>query len=161
VTVNRRYVVCLVLVLLLLAGCQKKTDDQASALIFSAMMEVNGAQEFHVRLGVQNASQNHFAGDDTFHGQMALRYADSDRAGNLVVSAEVSSLEAIAPGETDWLIALRVQLDPGAYTLTWGSEGYDETTVEFQIVERDGRLYLDYSASESYDPLPVYCRMKR
>jgi hypothetical protein len=38
---------------------------------------------------------------------------------------------------------LRVQLDPGAYTLTWGAEGYGETTVEFQIIERDGRLYLD------------------
>jgi hypothetical protein len=144
VSVNRRYVICLVLVLFLLgAGCQKKTDDQASALIFSATMEVNGAQEFHVSLGVQSAGQNRFAGDDTFHGQMTLRYADGDQAGNLAVSAEVISLEAIAPGETAWPLAGRVRLDPGAYTLTWGAEGYGETTVEFQIVERDGRLYLD------------------
>jgi hypothetical protein len=141
---SKRCVICLVLVLFLLgAGCQRKPDGQASALIFSAMMEVNGAQEFHVSLDVQNAGQNHFASDDTFHGQMALRYADSDRADNLAVSAEVSSLEAIAPGETAWPTAWRVQLDPGAYTLTWGAEGYGETTVEFQIIERDGRLYLD------------------
>jgi len=144
VSVNRRYVICLVLVLILLgAGCQKKADDQALALIFSAMMEVNSAQEFQVSLGVQNAGQSRFAGDETFHGQMALRYADGDRAGDLAASAEVISLEAIAPGETAWPLAWRAQLDPGAYTLTWGAEGYGETTVEFQIVERDGYLYLD------------------
>jgi hypothetical protein len=139
-------VICLVLVLLLLgAGCQRKPDDQASALIFSTMMEVNGAQEFHVSLGVQNAGQNRFEGDETFHGQMTLRYAEGDRAGNLAASAELISLEAIAPGETAWPLAWSVQqLDPGAYTLTWGAEGYGETTVEFQIVERDGYLYLDY-----------------
>jgi len=144
VNMSKRYVIRLVLVLFLLgAGCQRKPDDQASALIFSAMMEVNGAQEFHVSLGVQNAGQNRFAGDETFHGQMTLRYAEGDQAGNLAVSAELISLEAIAPGETAWPLAWRVQLDPGAYTLTWGAEGYGETTVEFQIVERDGRLYLD------------------
>jgi hypothetical protein len=143
-SVSRRYAACLVLVLFLLgAGCQKKTDDQASALIFSAMMEVDGAQEFHVSLGVQNAGQNRFAGDERFHGQMALRYAEGDRAGNLAASAELIPLEAIAPGETAWPLAWRAQLDPGAYTLTWGAEGYGETTVEFQIVERDGYLYLD------------------
>ena len=143
-SVNRRYVICLVLVLILLgAGCQKKADDQALALIFSAMMEVNSAQEFQVSLGVQNAGQNRFEGDETFHGQMTLRYAEGDRAGNLAASAEVIPLEAIAPGETAWPLAWSVQLDPGAYTLTWGAEGYGETTVEFQIVERDGYLYLD------------------
>ena len=143
-SVSRRYLTCLLLVLLLLgAGCQKKTNDQASALIFSAMIEVNSAQEFHVSLGVQNAGQNRFAGDETFHGQMALRYAEGDRAGSLAASAKLTSLEAIAPGETAWPLVWRARLDPGAYALTWGAEGYGETTVEFQIVERDGRLYLD------------------
>jgi len=128
---------------LLGAGCQTISDDQAFALPFQPVMEVNGAQEFQVRLGVQNAGPNRFAGDETFHGQMALRYAEGDRAGSLAASAELIPLEAIAPGETVWPLAWRARLDPGAYTLIWGAEGYGETTVEFWIVERDGRLYLD------------------
>jgi hypothetical protein len=144
VSASRRYVTCLVLVLLLLgAGCQKKTDDQALALVFGTMTEVKDAQEFHISLGVQNAGRNRFAGDESFDGQMALRYADGGRAGNLAVSAELISLEAIAPGETAWPLALRGQLDPGTCALTWGAESYGGTSIEFQIVERDGRLYLD------------------
>ena len=142
-SVSKRYLTCLVVVLFLLgAGCQKKTDDQALALEFVAKMEVNSAQEFHVSLGVQNAGQNRFAGDETFHAQMALRYADGDRADDLVASAKLISLAAIAPGETDWTLGWGAPLDPGAYTLTWGAAGYGETTIAFQIVERDGRLYL-------------------
>jgi hypothetical protein len=100
------------------------------------------AQEFEVRLGVQNASQAHLAGDETFYGQMELRYADGAQAGELRAGAEIVSLAPLSPGETAWPLVWRGQLDSGAYTLTWGTEGDGTTTVEFQVAERSGRPYL-------------------
>ena len=125
------------------AGCNvPKAEDTDPKLRFDAQIEVNSAQEFHVSLGITNAGTTAFSGDETFEGQMQLRYADGDRAGELRARAEIVRLASLAPGETAWPMAWRAQLDPGTYTLTWGTEPYGFYSTEFQIVERDGRLYL-------------------
>ena len=105
-------------------------------------MQVDAGQEFHASLGIQNKSAAPLAGDEAFTGQMELRYADGERAEELRASAEIAALSPLSPGDTAWPMAWRGLLDPGAYVLTWGAESYGMTTVEFQIVERDGRLYL-------------------
>jgi hypothetical protein len=78
------------------------------------LWNVNGAQEFQVSLGVQSAGQSRFAGDETFHGQMALRYADGDRAGDLAASAEVISLEALKNRDDRFLCPTADQTSPAA-----------------------------------------------
>jgi hypothetical protein len=105
-------------------------------------MQINAQQEWHVSLGVHNRMETPFAGDKTFEGQMELRYVDGEQAGELRASANIVSLAPLAPDETAWPMAWRAQLDPGTYSLTWGAEGYGWSSVEFQVVERDGRLYL-------------------
>jgi hypothetical protein len=105
-------------------------------------VEVNADQAFHASLGIRNEGVAPFAGDEAFNGQMELRYAEGDQAGELRASAEIVPLAPLKPGDTAWPMTWRGSLDPGAYILTWGAEGYGVTTVRFQIVEREGRLYL-------------------
>ena len=138
-----RFVLVLVLASAIAAGCSaSRTEQAAPDLDFEVRMQVNAAQEFHASLGIRNASTTTFAGDETFDGQMELRYADGDRAGELRARAEIVRLASLAPGETAWPMAWRAQLDPGTYILTWGAEPYGFYSTEFRIVEQDGRLYL-------------------
>jgi hypothetical protein len=124
-------------------GCSAPREKVSTQeLSFEARMQVNSAQEFHVSLGIKNAGTSASAEDETFNGQMELRYADGEQAGELRARANIVRLAPLAPGETAWPMAWRAQLDPGTYTLTWGAENYGFYSTEFQIVERDGRLYL-------------------
>ena len=134
---------CALLCGLTVGGCASpKPDDATSTLSFDAQMQINSEQEFHVSLGIKNSDQASFAGDDEFIGKMELRYADGDRAGELRARADIERLAKLEAGETAWPMSWRGQLDPGTYTLTWGADRYGETHIQFQIVERDGRLYL-------------------
>jgi hypothetical protein len=126
--------------MLALAGCSPFSEAQPSPeLEFEIAMQLNADQEFHVSLGVRNTGQRTFEGDSSFNGQMEVRYVPS---GELRASAEVIPLRAIYPGETVWPLDWRAQLDPGTYELTWGAEQYGVATEEFDVVEKDGRLYL-------------------
>jgi hypothetical protein len=139
-----RFVLVLVLASAIAAGCSASRTEQAVPdLDFEVRMQVNAAQEFHASLGIENRGSAPFAGDKTFGGEMELRYADGPQAGELRARAEIAQLSKLKSGDTAWPLTWRAHLDPGAYTLTWGAEDYGFSSVEFQIVERDGRLYLD------------------
>ena len=139
-----RFVLVLGLASAIAVGCSaSRTEQAAPDLDFEVRMQVNAAQEFHVSLGIENKGSAAFAGDEAFDGEMELRYADGPQAGELRARAETMRLSKLQPGETAWPVAWRAHLDPGKYTLTWGAEGYGSSSVKFQIVERDGRLYLD------------------
>jgi len=128
---------------LLLARCAPGAEQEpAPQLAFEAPVAINADQESHVRLGVHNAGAQGFPGDERFEGQMEIREA----AGTLRASAVVVDLPAIPAGDTEWLIEWRGELAPGAYRLTWGSDKYGLITVEFTVVERNGRLYLAENA---------------
>jgi hypothetical protein len=138
-----RILLCVLLIGLPACGCAApKPGDATPILSLEAQMQVNAGQEFHASLGVKNTGQVSFAGDDAFDGEMELRYADGERAGELRARAEIRALSRIEPGDAAWPTTWRGRLDPGAYTLTWGADRYGETRIQFQIVERDGRLYL-------------------
>ena len=124
---------------LLLASCAPAVEQEpAPQLTFEVPIAMGADQELHISLGVHNAGAQGFAGDERFEGQMEIR----DASGELRASAEVLDLPAIPAGDTAWPLAWRGELSPGAYRLTWGSDGYGFTTVEFAVVERNGRLYL-------------------
>ncbi len=126
------------IVALLSASCTP-TAEQGSAphLTFEAPIAINADQVFHVSLGVHNAGTEDFAADGSFEGQMEIR----DPSGMLCASAQVLELPVIPAGDTAWPLDWRGELAPDAYRLTWGSDAYGFTTVEFTIVERNGRLY--------------------
>jgi hypothetical protein len=123
---------------LLLSSCTPAEQASVPQLTFEAPFAIDADQEFHVSLGVHNAGAQDFCGDERFEGQMEIRNA----AGELRASAEVLALPAIPAGDTAWPLAWRGGLAPGAFRLIWGSDTYGFTTVEFTIVERNGRLYL-------------------
>jgi hypothetical protein len=143
-TSKNRFWFAILLLLTVAAGCGVPQAKQADPeLGFEVQMQVNSGQQFHASFGVENRGPTAFAGDKAFEGKMELRYADGAQTGELRASAKIVELARLDPGETAWPVAWRAQLDPGAYTLTWGAADYGFTSVEFQIVERDGRLYLD------------------
>jgi hypothetical protein len=88
----------IVLALTVLAGCgplpQGREEPQ---LEFEVVMQVNSDQESHIRLGVHNAGEQTFEGDNSFNGEMEMRHAPS---GELRASAQVAPLRSLAAGET-------------------------------------------------------------
>ncbi|MFO7741722.1 MAG: hypothetical protein R6X31_05335 [Anaerolineae bacterium] len=154
--------VAIVMAVVVLASCGPFPDVQQSEpqLDFTVAMQVHSAQELHISLGVRNAGDRTFEGDDSFNGEMEMRCVPS---GELRASAQVVPLGALAPDETAWPLDWHGQLDAGPYELTWGAEGYGSTTEEFAIVEKDGRLTFqgtplatresDPSSSEGRDAL--------
>ena len=124
---------------LLLASCAPAAEPEpVPQLRFEAPVAISAGQEFHVSLGLHNADARDFAGDERFEGQMEIR----DASGELRASAEVLDLPAIPTGDTAWPLEWRGELAPGSYRLTWGSDKHGFTTVEFTVVERNGRLYM-------------------
>jgi hypothetical protein len=127
-------------VLIALMGCGPLTEaQQEPRLEFEVAMEVNSDEEFHISLGVHNAGEATFEGDNSFNGEMEIRHVPS---GELRASAQIVPLRPLAPDETAWPFDWHGQLDAGKYKLIWGAEGYGSTTEEFAIVEKDGRLYF-------------------
>ena len=125
------------------AGCGAPQPEVAAPTLgFEAHMEVNSDQELRVSLGIENAGSSTFAGDERLDGEMELRRASGEQAGALRARAEVKAVSSLEPGETAWPMSWRGRLEPGAYTLTWGAERYGATRIQFEIVDRGGRLAL-------------------
>lgn len=79
---------------------------------------------------------------------MEIRDADGDVVG----TARVDELRRLDAGETAWPTAFADTLPAGDYTLTWGAPDYGSQTVNFTIVEVDGRLYMADDAPKSAAP---------
>jgi hypothetical protein len=128
-----------------LAGCGVSTGYGQAQLAFEAQMNVNSGQEFHVSLGVRNIGGAPFREYEDFGGVMELR----DAAGAEVGRAVVATLWELAPGTAAWPAAYASMLPSGAYQLTWGAGEYGSVTVDFTIVELEGRLYLGKESIQS------------
>lgn len=152
------YLLVGVVLLMVAVSCSVAEDSvQTPRLAFEAPMNVGSDEVLHVSLGVRNAGSRTFDGDEQFDGRMELRHI----SGDLRADAEIATLAALEPGEMAWSMSWEGELEPGAYRLTWGSDSYGFTTVDFTLVERDGRLYLldaappepSVEASEAVDVL--------
>ncbi|HHX66077.1 MAG TPA: hypothetical protein GX702_14455 [Chloroflexi bacterium] len=132
---------------LLIAGCAPAggSDLDADAsnagvqLEFYAPLQIDADGEAQLSPGIYNAGEHTFPGADAFNAVMEIRHADGAQR----ASAQVLSIEAIEPGEVIWPIEWSGELEPGRYTLTWGAPGYGQIETTFEIVEHNGRLYLD------------------
>ena len=141
---KRRWIMLGTLLLCLTAaGCKAPAaDGRGAVLAFETSVQVRADQVCEIRLGARNAGDVPFPGDERFGGRMTLSYAGDERGGELRARAEIVTLATLEPDETAWPMVWRGRLDPGAYSLVWGAEGYGLTRVAFEIVERDGQLTL-------------------
>lgn len=130
--------IILLALLLPLASCGPADDSWAAELAFEAPMNVDSGERFHVSLGVHNRGQARFRDYGAFNGAMDLR----DESGAEVGRVRVTTLWELAPGDSGWPAAWAAKLPAGAYQLTWGAPGHGSVTVDFTIVEMEGRLYL-------------------
>jgi hypothetical protein len=133
-----------------LVSCNPSSEaQQEPQLEFKTSIEIKADQECHINLGVQNAGDSAFEGDERFNGQMEIRRVPSDE---LRASAEVIPLQPLAPDETIWPMDWHSRLEPGTYRLTWGAEGYGSTIRQFTINEKDGRLYIGEEQRNNLTP---------
>jgi hypothetical protein len=133
-----RFLLSTVLMLLALASCGTSPERGPAQLKFEAPMNVNSSQQWHVSLGVRNMGEEAFRDYEFFNGAIELR----DSVGEEVSRIQVTNLWALEPGQPAWPAALRHELAPGAYTLTWNAPEHGGIVVDFSIVELDGWLYL-------------------
>ena len=130
--------VLMMIAVLALVGCNVSLKREAAQLEFQAPMNVNSSEEFHASLEVHNNGTKTFPGDESFNGVMELR----NETGELRARMEIVQLHALAPGESAFATAWRSKLLPGTYQLMWGAPGHGYTTVNFSVIELNGRLYL-------------------
>lgn len=133
-----------VIIAVLGTGCGLAPERGTADLVFVAPMNVDSGERFHVSLGVENRGETPFRDYEAFNGAMML----TDRTGTEVGRVEVTTLWELPPGEAAWPGAFAARLAAGAYQLTWGAPAYGSVTVDFTIVELEGRLYLGREAIE-------------
>jgi hypothetical protein len=132
-------------ILLVLASCAPYADSGGSQLAFEAPVSVDSAERFHVSLGVRNLGEQRFRNHEAFNGAMTLR----DDGGTELGRIQVATLWELAPDGAGWPAAYASELPAGAYQLTWGSPDLGSVTVDFSIVELEGRRYLGKEAIQS------------
>lgn len=82
-----------------------------------------------ITLYMVNTSSRAYPGDDIFNGRMEIRNSD----GELRAAADIYQVGPLSPGERRTQLTWEGVLTPGAYTLTWGAEGYSTITNEIQV----------------------------
>lgn len=91
-----------------------------------------------IRLGVANVGDTTFPGDKTFAGMMELR----KETGDLQSRIEIPQFKPLPSDTSDFPTWLKAELLPGTYLLTWGAPKYGSTSVNFTIIERDGKFVI-------------------
>lgn len=154
----------LFLIALLITGCAGAPGGPLAAsgdaqLAFETHVSVGDSGNTVISLGVSNAGDTAFAGDDAFAGVMELRDL---RAHTLVVRSEARSLAPLDVGETAFPLGWEGELAPGEYYLIWGAAGYGANHTSFPVIDErhtsvnvatDGGVLPrpgDYGAAQPY-----------
>jgi hypothetical protein len=143
---------CVFVVLLLAAaGCAWVPVNAMATLKPQAQLSMERGGWVSIRVGATNIGARAYPANDNFQGVMELR----DTAGELLSKIEIHMFPALEPQQTDLPSELRTQLFPGTYRLTWGAPALETLTVEFDILEREGKPLL--RADPRYlDPMTDY-----
>jgi len=132
---NRILKAVIAVTLLTLAGCGPWWPE----LAFSVHFVVNVDGHTVASIKVQNEGAVPFFKDKDFDGVFELR----DEAGNVLLHQDVPELDRLSPGDSFWPPGWKGTLAAGKYQWIWGAPGHDFATVDFDIVERNGELFLD------------------
>jgi hypothetical protein len=117
---RRLLAVFLALPLFLSAGCSPTSQLQEPLITFEAFLDIRAEGDATLVLIIQNEGDSDFSGDQTFEGQMVIRSAD----GTPRVETLVHQVGPIPAGARTQIMDWKGILEPGDYTLSWGSVKY-------------------------------------
>jgi len=151
---NKMMVMLITIALLALTGCSTSPEPALETARLTFEVALRGEMDdgkIVARLGVRNAGNVEFPGDEAFGGVMELR--DGSQA--LRSCGETMMMGRLAAGEATFPIEWKGELSPGAYTLTWGAPGYGATVVDFEVQESSGMLVIGEEVTRvlsTYEP---------
>jgi len=119
------------------AVVQSASADAASAQApqFVALVGTDQAGNLMIELGVTNRTSRFLQAQDHAGASWELLGAD----GRQHASGTLEYLPRLAPGEASFPLVWNGRLEPGHYTLTWGSPQASPQQTRFRIVDREGR----------------------
>ena len=96
--VRSYFMIGVIVVVILTAGCSPFSEPETSRLAFEAPMNVDSEERFHVSLGVRTLGDARFRAYDAFNGKMELR----DSTGAEVGRISLATLWELAPGNAGY-----------------------------------------------------------
>ncbi len=141
-----------VLWVVLSAGCmdsgQKTVEDSLELRVKLTMKEPG---ELSVAAGMHNSGRFEYPGTDNYNGFLTIL----DESGQLRALGEANQFSLLAVDETFYPITYHLAVEPGTYRLKFSALGKPPIEVQFEIVEKNGGLYLN-APGEFIDPFTEY-----
>ncbi len=140
------------LLAVLLTGCMasgQETVEDSLELRVKLTMKESG--ELFVAAGLHNSGRFEYPGTDNYNGFLTIL----DEAGRLRALGESNKFSLLASGETFYPLTYQLIIEPGTYRLKFSAIGKQPIEMHFEIVERNGKLYLN-APGEYIDPLTEY-----
>ncbi len=131
--------------LLALAGCSGPAAQLRSdaKLVFVAHLSMDPDGQARFRVGVRNVGSQAFLEDKHFNGLMEIQGPE----GKLRSRAEMPSMSRIEPGKEELPAGLLARIDPGSYMLILRADNQETLQVPFEILVRNGLVYLQAESS--------------
>ncbi len=141
-----------ILIALLLAGCgqmAQETIEKDLELKIKMTMQAEG--KLDISAGLHNPRKVDYQGTESFNGLLEVL----NEAGEVRTSGETYSFSPLAGGETSYPLTYQLTLDPGTYTVRYSALGKEPLEVQFEILDKDGTLYLR-APGDVIDPFTEY-----
>ncbi len=148
----KRSIVMFGLLLFVLTGCtqarQESIEKKLELKIKLTMLEPG---KVSISAGMHNPGRREYLGNADFEGHLTIK----DEAGNLINDGKVYGFSKLAAGESSFPFTFEMNVEPGAYTVQFGALDKPPVEMQFEIVEKDGVLYLN-APYEYIDPFTMY-----
>jgi hypothetical protein len=131
-----------------MASGQETVED---ALELRVKMTMNATGEVIVAAGLHNAGRFEYPGTDSYNGFLTVL----DATGKLRALGESNKFSLLGAGETFYPLTYNLIVEPGTYRLKFSALGKQPVEMEFEVVEKNGKLYLN-APGEYIDPLTEY-----
>ncbi len=148
---NRTTTWLLVALILSIEGCASVAPTGVGRLKPDVRLSMGEDGEALIRIGATNVGMNALPANETFQGVMEVR----NGVGDLQSRIDVHKLGALKAGQTDMFSSLRARYEPGTYLLSWTAPAMGQITLEFDIMQQDGRTFLR-ADSRHIEPFTTY-----
>lgn len=137
---------------ILLTGCgQALQESVESDLELAIHLTMGDEGKVDVSAGLHNPRKAEYQGNQNFDG--LLEVLDED--GLVQVTAEIYTFDKLAGGESEFPLTYQLTLEPGRYTARYNALGKTPLEVPFEVIDRDGRLYL-IAPTENIHPFTMF-----
>lgn len=138
--------------MVLLAGCsnadQSAVEDSLELRVRLTMKEPG---QVSVAAGMHNSGRFEYPGTENYNGFLTIL----DESGRLRALGEAKKFSLLAADETFYPITYHLSVEPGLYRLKFSALDKQPVEMQFEIIEKNGRLYLN-APGEYIDPLTEY-----